>query len=178
MELQTEWEQVDLFPELSVTTHVELSADSVAIQQSVLVRNKIYHLPSPGFVSKAFRRLQVTDSCGHRYNASFPRIAFEKNCSDGTEIRCIQGLFFEVLGDWSGTPGLELWLQAVDQNVLGQWLGIQSGTGPSTFTILQRNCCLTCIEKMARKVAHLRARDPNRAVVSVVHGRFPGENIE
>ena len=72
----------------------------------------------------------------------------------------------------------ELWLQAVDQNPLGQWLAFQKFGYDDVFTILQRHCCLECTCERIEKMMQGKPDDDIPKRIRIVNARLEGEDMD
>ena len=167
------YKPIDNFQGLSVTTRGNRSERDFSLQQTVLVQNKIYPVPSPGSTSRALRELFVTEACEHQYNEelSVNNYTHVQRNTVGPPTNIIkQGLYLAGSTDQREN---ELWLQSVDRNPLGQWLAYQTNHRAEFLTILQRDCCLACI---CSRVEELW-KWPNHGIrtTRIIHGRLAEE---
>ena len=171
---------VDLFPGISFSTRQESSGEKIYLQQHALVKDQICEIPSPGSISRALAGLFVTKDCDHRYYDAITATKFDE------VVKLKQGFYLAGTKHRSQLP--ELWLQAVDQNALGQWLAYHPGPvyrqgraymdgNNEAFTVLQRNCCTACACKLVLNFKK-RLRDAGYVVYRVIHGRLAGEDME
>ena len=171
---------VNLFPGLSITTHVSLSADGIEFKQTVAIGNQILSIPKPGSASRALKNLRVTTACEHHYYDSLSISKFLGPHAGSCRVLCGLGLSSPT----TRQPDTELWLNAVDRNSLGQWLGIQGfGQFDGPPAILQRNCCLACLlQRIARctneEEDSAQSFDMFYPMFRIIHGNLPDEVME
>lgn len=162
---------VNLFPNISFSSRLEISGDDVILQQNALVKDQICDIASPGYTSQALARLYVTKECDHLYYGAYDTKNTTFSLGNG---KIEQGLFVAGTGDQTENG---LWLQAVDQNAPGQWLAYQNQDDGETISVLQRGCCIACAHKMLKEAfngRYIRLFRGGR----IIHGRFPGEDME
>ena len=152
---------VDKFPGIKVSNHINLSGNTVNLYQSAEIRGELTRVFRPEQIYGALRRLRVTSGCNHGYFAT-----------DDPDLKDRINL-----GLRNGTVSGETYVQAVDQNAVGQWLAFQN----SGFNVLQRNCCLKCtihIIDPCLKTLHDKYTSPDRISGTIIFGRLPGEEME
>ena len=167
---------VNLFPDISISSRLEISGEDVILQQTALVRDKLCAIASPGSTCTALANLYVTKECDHDYYATFePKKADRPSSSALSLMNMKQGLHLAGSTDCTSTL-TEIWLQAVDQSPHGQWLAYQDFGNDQYTTILQRGCCIECTyRKMVEVSIRLRVLGPSSGVWRIVHGRLAHE---
>lgn len=161
---------VNLFPNISISTHLEVSSVDIILRQTALVNDRIFPIAEPGIISKALARLLVTTGCNHHYYTSFDSRKLASSMRIHTVIN--QGLHSKDSPSFSRNS--KIWLQTVDQNAPGQWLAYQQSQFSSHFSCLQRECCIGCTFRMIKEVSEQH----DGLVWSIIYGRLEGENME
>ena len=166
---------VDLFPNISFSTRLEMHGEGVVLQQNTLVNDRICAIPSPMSTSRALATVYVTRQCDHQYYDAYENGPIQITHNGHLVISDMkQGLF--VAGAHGNTRD-KLWLQAVDQNAPGQWLAYQSNLNHLYLTVLQRGCCIACACNMIQESISSRVVRNYLTGVRIIHGRLAGEDI-
>ena len=186
---------VDSFPGISFSTRLDFSGENSYLQQEALVKDQICAISSPGSISRALASLYVTKACGHGYYDTITATEIDRIVDkwheDGfkdakeqrspgvgrEEERFKVKVGLSLAGRGFPTMNSELWLQAVDQNGPGQWLAYQALNNKENFTVLQRGCCTACACRMALAGCRPLQRGDFK-ILRIIHGRFPGEDME
>ena len=157
---------IDAFGETSVSAHIKISNAKIEVSRQARFGDKVLHIPPPYVLFPSLMQIYVTTPCEHPYYSlsSFP---------DDMSLRLGLG--------WTN-EGRDLWLQAVDQNPIGQFLAYQSyQDDKEELTILQRHCCLQCTFERLKAAQKLgQGEDPKSEPTGsrIIFGRLPGEEMD
>ncbi|KAL9639708.1 MAG: hypothetical protein Q9164_000759 [Protoblastenia rupestris] len=154
---------INMFPRMEIFTHIGLHGNTLVLNQAAEFGSGLRQLNTPGHIARVRTTLLVTSGCSHGYYAT------------STSAPAILGLN-------NGTSYGELWLHAVDQNTVGQWVACQSYDSYASITILQRNCCLECtinrLNAASKWISGNRGDDYEIDKSRIIFGRREGEEME
>ena len=162
----------NLFVNIHIPARADTSGEHIELRdQYAQIENEIYPISISGDTSKELAELFVTKPCDHHYYEEY--LPEEYHFENISSVR--QGLW--LAGRQDERPSTEIWLQAVDQNTLGQWIAFQTFGGEDCLTILQRECCIACAIRLVEEL--LKAYGSNPYVsIRIIHGRYSEEEMD
>ena len=150
---------VDMFRTIGFADRMEISNQQIKVARTTNIDNKVINLSLPAKIFGAIVDSYVTAECEHHYySAMSPRD--DMSIHNGLDLTC-------------DSP--HLWLQAVDQNPVGQQIAYQNaGEDPREGdNILLRHCCLNCVLDRLQAVGRDELEGSR-----IIFGRLPGEEME
>ena len=155
----------NLFPSLRVSSTVKTPSKDLILQRRAVIDNKTCVIDGCDRASSSLLQLLVSSPCEHDYYRELES-DYTRYLVDDARRELGYGLDLRERAHFS-----ELWIQAVDQNPVGQWLAYQKENG----AILQRECCMECA--MRATVDSQKADINIEHPIYIIPGRLKGEVV-
>ena len=136
---------LNLFDPIDLRTTLDIEEGDAVLHQSAVFESQVWHLMTPGGIFQSLIDCCIPVPCVHGY---------EVEPHKTNPLRHAVGLQLRRNHDISPSG---LALQAVDRNVVGQYLAYQSSGMRRSFSLLQRNCCLNCAYDVLSSMRNLIA---------------------
>ena len=136
---EAHYRAVDMFPTLEVLSRVERSRRDIVIYQELDFDGRVLLMGHLGNASRALEKVYVMDDCHHGY---------DDECSPNlSEVK--QGLYLpqhRIPEIYLGLDKTICYIQAVDQNPVGQWLAWHNSYSDDILSVVQtEKTCLSCV---------------------------------
>ena len=153
---------VNMFKQLKANNTFEIEDGEINLHQTVLIDEQLYWLRTPGDIFQSLINCCLPPPCNHGYEMGWKT---SKPFSLGLQVS---------EGHQNFAP--ETRVQAVDQNPLGQFIAYQSSSSLRCFSLLQRDCCLSCtFDTLARVRNVIAPIYPGSS--NIIFARLPDEDM-